>query len=89
MPITLADSEREIEWRKEVREFINDNEGIFANAAADEGGEGSMFGRLGAHQGMARQGGREGLDRAGLAEGVRRRRHDGHASSSSSTRSWR
>ena len=48
MPITLADSERELEWRKEVRQFINDNKGIFATAAADEGGEGSMFGRMGA-----------------------------------------
>ncbi len=48
MPITLADSERELEWRKEVRQFINDNRGIFANAAVDEGGEGSMFGRMGA-----------------------------------------
>lgn len=47
MPITLADSEREAAWRKEVRQFIDENKGVFANAGSDEGGEGSLFGRMG------------------------------------------
>ncbi|MGE3076037.1 MAG: acyl-CoA dehydrogenase family protein [Dehalococcoidia bacterium] len=47
MVITLADTEREAAWRKEVRDFIN-NEAPAALKAGGEEGENSLFGRMGA-----------------------------------------
>ncbi|MGE0597809.1 MAG: acyl-CoA dehydrogenase family protein [Dehalococcoidia bacterium] len=47
MVITLADTEREAAWRKEVRDFIN-NEAPAALKSGSEEGENSLFGRMGA-----------------------------------------
>ncbi len=47
MVITLADTEKESAWRKEVRTFI-ENEAPAALKTASEDGEGSLFGRMGA-----------------------------------------
>ncbi len=47
MPITLADNEREAEWRKEVRAFI-EKEGEVFKRTGDEDPEAGMFGRAGA-----------------------------------------
>ncbi|MBK7328450.1 MAG: acyl-CoA dehydrogenase family protein [Dehalococcoidia bacterium] len=48
MVITLSDNEREATWRKEVRSFIDSEAPAALKAAGDEGGENSLFGRLGA-----------------------------------------
>ena len=47
MVITLADTEKEAAWRKEVRTFIQ-NEAPAALKTASDDGEGSLFGRMGA-----------------------------------------
>ena len=47
MVITLADTEKEAAWRKEVREFINTQAPAALRAGSEEG-EGSLFGRMGA-----------------------------------------
>ncbi|GIW17049.1 acyl-CoA dehydrogenase family protein [Tepidiforma sp.] len=47
MAINLGDNEREAAWRKEVREFI-EKEAPAALRAGGEGGEGSLFARMGA-----------------------------------------
>ena len=47
MAITLADNASEANWRVEVRKFIDENKSVFANQG-DEGGEGALFGRMGA-----------------------------------------
>ena len=47
MVITLADNEREAAWRKQVREFIQ-NEAPTALKSGSEDGENSLFGRMGA-----------------------------------------
>ncbi len=46
MPINLGDSPNDAAWRLEVREFINENKGVFA--ATPDDAEGGMFGRMGA-----------------------------------------
>ena len=46
MPITLADNAHESAWRTEVQTFINENKGVFANAAEES--EMGLFGRMGA-----------------------------------------
>ena len=46
MPITLADNAHESAWRQEVQTFINENKGVFANAAEES--EMGLFGRMGA-----------------------------------------
>jgi alkylation response protein AidB-like acyl-CoA dehydrogenase len=47
MVITLADTEKEAAWRKEVRDFIQ-NEAPAALKSGSDDGEGSLFGRMGA-----------------------------------------
>ena len=48
MVITLSDSEREAAWRKEVRDFIQREAPAALKSGGDEGGENSLFGRMGA-----------------------------------------